>query len=74
MCEEHSVIAVLRREQFPKHLNRKKEKGQFVILLNYCLDQLNCAWLFTETWAAQVRNTSDTNPLAHQLRPPGPGS
>lgn len=70
MCEEHSVIAVLRREEFPKYLNRKKEKEQFVFPPNYCLDQLNSAWLFTEIWAAQVRGTSDTNPLARQLRPP----
>lgn len=25
MCEEHSVIAILRREKFPKYLSRKKE-------------------------------------------------
>lgn len=30
MCEEHLVIAILRREKFPKYLNRKKEKGKFV--------------------------------------------
>lgn len=75
MCEEHSVTAVLRREEFPKYLNRKKEKGQFVFLPNYCLDQLNCAWLFTEIWVAEVGGTSDTNLLAHQLADhPGPSS
>lgn len=30
MCEEHSIIAILRREKVPKYLNRKKEKGQYV--------------------------------------------
>lgn len=37
MCEEHSVIAILRREKFPKYLNRKKEEGQYMILRDQSL-------------------------------------
>lgn len=50
---EHSVIAVLRREEFPKYLNRKKDKGQFVFLSSHCLDQLNSGYL--QIFGRQVR-------------------
>lgn len=60
MCEEHSVIAILRREEFPKFLNREKENWQFVFLPSFYLDQLSCALLLTEIWAAQAR--------AHQIQ------
>lgn len=60
MHEEHSVIAMLRREEFPKFLNREKENWQFVFLPSSYLDQLSCALLLTEIWAAQ--------PRAHQIQ------
>lgn len=55
MCEEHSVIVILRREEFPKYLNREKENWQFVFLPSSYLDQLSCVFLPTEIWAAWGR-------------------